>query len=309
MACSPTWCLENQGSFASIHVILPPRTEVNCETDAVVTFSGGVEVTGALQGGFLGALLRYCFGGESFYTTVVKNTHSSMPGDVMMAPADPGGIELHKLQPGEELLLTAGAYVASDATVNITTAVQAQLSNSMLSGTGFFLLRASGEGVVACAAYGSIHKFQLNAGEMRSVDNGHLVAWSSHLPYRIGLANSRGGIMSSIKSGEGLMCHFGPGPGTIYVQSHKQGEAETVIKHGKHKAKVAAQGTLVAFCVAIPVLLILVVVVFSLVMHFSSEFALHMNDSFSKYESDDYSTNRRSRPTTSQRAYRAVGEF
>jgi uncharacterized protein (TIGR00266 family) len=303
MASTPTWCLENQGSFASIHVILPPRTEVNCETDAVVTFSDGVEVTGALQGGFLGGLLRLFFGGESFFTTVVKNTHSSMPGDVMMAPADAGGIELHNLQPGEELLLTAGAYVASDATIKITTAVQTQFSNSMLSGTGFFLLRASGQGVVACAAYGSIHKFLLKAGEMRSVDNGHLVAWSSHLPYRIGLANRRGGMLSSIKSGEGLMCHFGPGPGTIYLQSHKPGEAETVIKHGKHKAKVAAQGALIA----IPVLVILALVIFSLVLHLST--VLTMNNSFSSDEPEDSITHRAYRPTISQRAYPVVREL
>ncbi|CAB9527510.1 Pfam:DUF124 [Seminavis robusta] len=256
-------------------------------------------------------------GGESFYTTVVKNVHSTLPGDVMMAPADPGGIQLHKLtgNPDDELLLTSGAYVASDATVNIGTAVQTQWSNSLLSGTGFFLLRASGRGIVACAAYGSIHKYELREGESRSVDNGHLVAWSANLPYRVGLA-SRGGIMASMKSGEGLMCHFGPGPGTIYLQSHKPGEAETAVKHSKRAAKGAAQVG-VAYFVLIPFILvsvvILVTVVTMLIAHLKS---IEMDPTTTYYDNnndDYYHGNKRkaasSRRTVPRGGYMAVGEL
>ena len=215
MTSTPTWCLENRGSFASIHVILPAGTKIHCETDAVVTFSGGVQVEGVMSGGFWGSLVRAFFGGESFFTTVVENNSFEQAGDVMLAAADPGGIELHRLSPQQDLLLLAGAYVASDANVKITTELQSKLQNSLLSGTGFFLLRASGRGTVACAAYGSIHKYELKAGETRAVDNGHLVAWTANTPYRVGLANARGGIVTSFKSGEGLMCHF-QGPGTMY---------------------------------------------------------------------------------------------
>ena len=308
---SPTWSLQNQGSFASVHVILPPRTKIHCESDAVVTFSQGIEVTGTLENSFVSSLMKQFLARESFFTTVVTNVHPTLSGDVMMAAADPGGMELHTLHPGEDLFLTAGAYVASDHTVSITTAVQTQWSNSMLSGTGLFLLRASGHGKVACAAYGSIHKYQLKPGEWRSVDNGHLVAWTSHLPYRVGLANP-GGIMASIKSGEGIMCHFGPGPGIVYVQSHKPGQPETIIKHSKHKAKTAVQGTFVAICLVLPVLLILMAIIVSIALQ--SNTILPTNDSFSSSSSYEptysHNTNQKThRPTTSQRRYRAVGEF
>ena len=217
MTSTPTWCLENRGSFASIHVILPPGTKIHCETDAVVTFSEAVSVEGVVSGGFWGSLFRVFFGGESFFTTVVANKSYEQPGDVMMAAADPGGIELHRLTAQDDLLLLAGAYVASDASVSITTELQTKLKNSLLSGTGFFLLRASGRGTVACAAFGSIHKYELKPGEKRAVDNGHLIAWTANTQYRVGLANAQGGILTSMKSGEGLMCFF-EGPGTVYVK-------------------------------------------------------------------------------------------
>jgi uncharacterized protein (AIM24 family) len=99
----------------------------------------------------------------------------------MMTPSEAGGIELYRLttsttttnntSSSSDLLLTSGAYVASDVGVNIRTELQASNSmrNSLFSDTGLFLLRASGQGMVAFAAYGSIHKFELkSAGERRS---------------------------------------------------------------------------------------------------------------------------------------------
>mmetsp|Transcript_4632 Transcript_4632/g.6853 ORF Transcript_4632/g.6853 Transcript_4632/m.6853 type:complete len:301 (-) Transcript_4632:197-1099(-) len=236
MVASPTWSLDNSGSFASIHAVLPPFSAIDCESDAVVTFSGDLDIKGCMSGGFLASLARRLFTNESFFTTKVENNQESQ-GSVMMAPADPGGVILHRLvgNYGDDLLLTRGAYVASDGSVQISSEIQRGFGRSMLSGTGFFLLRASGRGTVACAAYGAIHTFTLNSGEVRAVDNGHLVAWSASTKYRVGLASggSRGGIVNSVTSGEGLMCFF-EGPGTIYIQSHKPAqEADTVIKSTK----------------------------------------------------------------------------
>jgi uncharacterized protein (TIGR00266 family) len=227
----PSWILKDPGSFASIHVKLPPGSSVNCESDAVVTFSQGVEVRGVMSGGIFGALARAFLTNESFFTTVVENMNRSSVAEVMMAPSEPGGIILHKLMDlggglrGEGgLLLTSGAYVASDFNVKVTSEVQTAFGNSLMSGTGFFLLRASGRGYVACGAHGSVHKYVLGLGEIRSVDNGHLVAWSASMRYWVGLASTGRGagmrIMNSMTSGEGLMCHF-EGPGIVYLQSHK----------------------------------------------------------------------------------------
>jgi len=241
----PIWIVKDPGSFSSIVVKLPPGTTVNCESDAVVAFSQGVQVRGVMAGGILSSLARTFLTNESFFTTIVENTDLESVAEVMIAPKDPGGIVLHKMTyrgtglgrergdgDGDDLLLTSGAYIASDSNIKVTSKVQS-IGKSLFSQTGSFLLRASslnegrGVGYVAFGAYGSVHKYVLGVGEIQSVDNGHLVAWSESMKYWVGLASlldSRSStssrIMNSMTSGEGLMCHF-EGPGTVYIQSHK----------------------------------------------------------------------------------------
>lgn len=241
----PSWILKDPGSFASIHVKLPPGKSVNCESDAVVTFSQGVQVRGVMSGGFFASLARLFLTRESFFTTVAENTNLESVADVMLAPNDPGGIVLHRLNghvigaDDDDLFLTSGAYIASDTYVKVSSQVQTAIGKSLLSGTGFFLLKATGSGYVACGGYGSIHKFVLKPSEVRVVDNGHLVAWSASMKYSVGLVGGRGGVgrrlWNSATSGEGLMCHF-EGPGVIYLQSHKadgSGSSNTRIQKGR----------------------------------------------------------------------------
>jgi len=240
----PIWVVQNPGSFSSITIKLPPGTAIHCESDAVITFSQGVQVRGVMAGGFFGALARTFLTNESFYTTVVENTNLECVAEVMLAPSDPGSIVLHKLSGrgdgnnNNDLLLTSGAYIASDITVKVTSEAQG-ITNSFLADTGFFLLRAGSSnsgsnrrggataaGYVAFGAYGSVHKYVLGVGEIRSVDNGHLVAWTESMNYWVGLASSDTRfstgrrVMNSMTSGEGIMCHF-EGPGIVYLQSHK----------------------------------------------------------------------------------------
>ena len=222
----------------------------------------------------------------------------------MMAPRDPGGIALHPLTPtGDDLLLTTGAYVASDVGVAISVEPQARFRNSLLSGTGFFLLRASGRGTVACAAYGSIHKYTLKAGEKRSVDNGHLVAWSATMKYRVGLANPRGGIWTSMTSGEGLMCQF-EGPGVIYLQSHKLGDAETVMKKGKSGASAVAQKGIAAYWI-LPVMM--VCILFAKFVSLGGTANMFIRGNSNAYDSS-YSSSP-SHKKSNYQEYKTVGEF
>ena len=54
------------------------------------------------------------------------------------------------------------------------------------------------------------------------MDNGHVVAWSESMYYKVGLATRS--WLGSLTSGEGLMVHF-EGPGVVYVQSHNPNNA------------------------------------------------------------------------------------
>lgn len=100
---------------------------------------------------------------ESFFTTQVENNSTYQSGDVLVAPSDPGGVALHKVVRGEEIILTSGAYLAGDDNVNITSSVSSSPFSgfSSFSGSGIFLLKASGQGTLAICAYGSMHKYTL----------------------------------------------------------------------------------------------------------------------------------------------------
>ncbi len=238
-----TWTVLNEGSFASVRVQIPGNACLNCESDAVVTMSEGITVSGHMAGGILSSMLRSFVSNESFFTTLIDNT-SVRSGDVLLAPSEPGGVSLHRLygSGGDDILLTSGSYLASDTTVDVNTVAQRGMKNSLLSGTGLFLMRASGSGVVALSSFGSIHKYTLLSGERRIVDNGHLVAWTARMEYRTRMASSS--VWGSVSSGEGLMCEF-TGPGTIYLQSHKP-----IVKDGEgSKAQGSNTSPFAAFIV------------------------------------------------------------
>lgn len=55
---------------------------------------------------------------------------------------------------------------------------------SFLRLQGLFLMRAQGPGTIGVAAYGAIEQYNLAPGEIRDVDNGHLVAWSGNCEYQ-----------------------------------------------------------------------------------------------------------------------------
>jgi len=220
---STLWEVLNSGSFASVKVTLPPHgSSIHCESDAVVTLSQELDVRGSLSGGLWAGLSRIFLTNETFFTTIVQNTSHTASRDALLAPPDPGSLTLHCLSGArnDALLLTSGAYLASDPTIEVKSEMRNTARGSLLSGTGFFVLKATGSGTIALSSYGSIHKYTLLQGETRRVDNGHLVAWTTSTRQRMVLASLRSGMMGSLTSGEGLMVEF-EGPGIVYVQSHK----------------------------------------------------------------------------------------
>ena len=79
---------------------------------------------------------------------------------------------------------------------------------------GFFIMTTEGNGTLLAEAFGSIKRIDLNNEEI-TIDNNHIVAWSTSLDYDIHMEN---GFWQSIGTGEGLVNTF-RGTGEIYVQS------------------------------------------------------------------------------------------
>lgn len=105
------------------------------------------------------------------------------------------------------------------------------IGRALFSGTGgFFVMTTSGEGTVLCNAYGSIKKISLDNDEI-TIDNNHVVAWSTSLDYDIHFENS---FFQSIGTGEGIVNTF-QGSGDVYIQSLNLATFARVLDYGEKK--------------------------------------------------------------------------
>ena len=222
-----SWSVLGKSGAAVARVELRRGATVKAEPDALITMSQHVELGANMDAGVVAGMMRSALGGESLFSQTLTATADDQ--EVVLGAPDIGDVEIIRLTHDSPLLLQKGAYLASDASVQVGATTQQTAGGALFSGAGLFVLRASGQGSLAVSAHGSILKYQLHAGEERAVDNGHLVGWSERMPYEMRLASSgrnRGlfsSMFASTASGEGLMCFF-RGPGTLWLQTHKPGE-------------------------------------------------------------------------------------
>lgn len=201
-----------RGAFAMLRLEMQPGEAVKAESGAMVAKSDNIELESKLEGGLLGGLSRKLAGESLFMQSLVAKGEA---GEVLLSPAYLGEIADIAMVPTEPYLLQKdGFFVGSDG-LTISTKTQS-FSKGLLSGEGFFILRASGAGTLFVSSYGAIHMIDVPAGKDMIIDNSHLVAWPESMHYSIEKAAS--GWISSITSGEGLVCRF-RGPGKVYVQS------------------------------------------------------------------------------------------
>ncbi|MGI6549749.1 MAG: TIGR00266 family protein [Syntrophomonadales bacterium] len=184
---------------------------VQAEAGAMVSMTPSIKLVTEMKGGFLGSLKRKVLGGESFF--VSNYVAESGPGEVSFAPTVPGDIVGLNLK-DESYFVQSGSYLAGDMSLNIDTKFGG--GRSFFSGEGLFLLKISGRGILILTSYGAILEKVLAPGEKYIVDTSHIVAFESTVNYRVKKAAS--GIVSSIVSGEGLVCEY-EGPGKVYIQT------------------------------------------------------------------------------------------
>ena len=204
--------LVNPGPFVMLKVYLDLGESLKAEAGAMIAMSDTVDVEGKVEGGILKGLGRMLAGESFFFQTL---TARRGPGEVLLAHELPGEIFPITLDGRTNYILQKDGFFAASREVDISTKVQ-NLVKGLFSGEGFFILRASGMGTLFVSSYGAIYPIDLSEGQEFIVDNGHLVAWPETMDYKIQKASS--GWISSLTSGEGLVCRF-RGPGRVLIQS------------------------------------------------------------------------------------------
>lgn len=207
-------------SFALLRVDLQPGQRLVTEAGSMVARSSNLQMEVKMSTkesmGFLNmiftimvAFMRKMLGGESFF---VNHFHGPQGGSIWIAPTMAGEITHRRINPGEKLMLSAGAYLASVGDIEVK--MKFGGLKSMLAKEGAFMLEVTGNGDLWFNSYGGTTVVEINGPFM--VDNGHFVAFEGQLNYT--LRSAGGGMMGFLAGGEGLVCEFN-GQGKVYIQS------------------------------------------------------------------------------------------
>lgn len=205
-------------SFALLKVRLGAGETITAEAGSMVTHTGNVGMATRLNGngtGFFGkiaafliALVRKFIGGETLF---INDFTSSGDGEISLAPSLSGHI-VHKRLENERILVQTGSYLASGPGLKMK--LRWGGIRGVLSKEGLVFLEISGTGDLWFNAYGGIQPVEVDGDFI--VDNGHMVAFSAGLDFKI--TTPGGGVMGFFASGEGLVCEF-KGKGTVWIQS------------------------------------------------------------------------------------------
>ncbi len=208
--------IRHSPSFACTRAMLGPNEQVKVESGAMMAHSDGVTLAAGAEGGLMRSLKRGVLGGESLFISTF--TASPSGGWVDIAPALPGDVFIAGLDATSPLNISKGSWLCSAPTVNIDTKFAG--FKNMFGGEGAFLARATGPGECVLSCYGALDVITLQPGERVVVDSGHLVAYEHTIS--MSLRKAAGGIMNTLKSGEGLVFEF-TGPGDVLIQSRNPG--------------------------------------------------------------------------------------
>ena len=200
-------------AYAMLTCNLDAGDSIIAEGGAMVSMTPGIDVatsSGAAGGGLKGALKRSLLGGESFFMNTFT---ASAASQVSFAPRAPGDIFHHPLDGAEGLKVVSGCYMASDGTVTVDTKWGG--AKTFFTGEGLFLLHITGGGNLFFSSFGAMRRVDLAAGQVFSVDTGHIIAFHDTCAYEV---KKFGSWKSTILGGEGLVAQL-TGPGSVWMQT------------------------------------------------------------------------------------------
>ena len=164
--------------------------------------------------GGVGKAFGRMFAGEAMF----QNRYTAQGGHGMIAFASsfPGSIKVFEVGPGQEYVLQKSAFLASEASVELSIHFQKKIASGLFGGEGFIMQKVSGQGTVFAEFDGHVVEYELRADQQIVVDTGYLAAMSASCGIEI---QSVPGIKNMVFGGEGLFNTVITGPGHVWLQT------------------------------------------------------------------------------------------
>ena len=165
-------------------------------------------------GGGLGRAIARKFSGDSIFQNIY--TAEGGNGLISFASSFPGEIRAFEISPGNEIIAQKKAFLASEASVDLSIYFHKRFASGLFGGEGFILQKLSGRGIAFVEFDGSIVEYELQAGQQIYIDTGHLAAMSATCQMDI---KTVPGVKNILFGGEGLFHTVVTGPGHVWLQS------------------------------------------------------------------------------------------
>lgn len=168
--------------------------------------------TGATGG--IGKAFGRMLSGDSIFQN--KYTAQGGPGEIAFASSFPGSIRAFEIAPGKEIICQKSAFLASEASVELSVAFQKKLGSGLFGGEGFIMQKLSGNGTAFIEIDGSTHEYELASGQQIIVDTGYIAAMDASCSIDI---KTVPGLKNMFLGGEGIFNTVISGPGKVILQT------------------------------------------------------------------------------------------
>ena len=209
-----------------VEVALDPGEGAVAEAGSMMYMTSGIQMEtifgdGSQQQskGVMDALLgagKRILTGESLFMTVFTNQGQGKHKVAFGAPYPGKIIPMDLRALGGHLVCQKDSFLCAARGVSVGIAFQKKLGVGLFGGEGFIMQKLEGDGLCFVHAGGTIHHFELSAGETMRVDTGCLVALQPSVHYDIQFV---GGIKTALFGGEGIFFATLQGPGRVWLQS------------------------------------------------------------------------------------------
>lgn len=204
-------------------IVGEPLPAVICDLDsgeALITESGAMSwMTPNMKmettsNGGIGKALGRMFSGDTLFQN--RYTAQGGAGQIAFASSFPGSIKVFDIAPGKEMIVQKSAFLASEASVELSIFFQKKAGAGFFGGEGFIMQKLSGHGTAFVEIDGYAVEYNLAAGQSMIVDTGYLAAMESSCSMEV---VSVPGVKNMLFGGEGVFNTVVKGPGKIILQT------------------------------------------------------------------------------------------
>lgn len=195
---------------------------VICQLEAgekIITEGGGMawmspNIKMETTGGGIGKIFGRALSGDTIFQNIYTAEHTD--GMISIASSFPGSIKAFEITPGNAMIMQKSAFLASEASVELSMYFRKKLGSGLFGGEGFIMQKISGNGIAFAEFDGHVIEYELQPGQQIVIDTGHLAAMTESCQMDI---QTVPGLKNMFFGGEGVFNTVVTGPGKVWLQT------------------------------------------------------------------------------------------